>query len=102
MSPAFEDAKARQQIRKMVDPYRNAEDKEDYEYYKSVSQVDLVPTLSLLMGLPIPKNSVGQLIPELFSDLSGIHGVPTLHRYLNAPTTAFTSNRLTDIFNFLL
>ncbi|KAF9905265.1 major facilitator super transporter protein [Linnemannia zychae] len=72
MSPAFEGAKARQQIRKMVDPYRNAVDREDYEYYKSVSQVDLVPTLSLLMGLPIPKNSVGQLIPELFSDLTDL------------------------------
>jgi ethanolaminephosphotransferase len=28
--------------------------------------VDLVPTLSLLFGLPIPKNSLGVLIPELF------------------------------------
>ncbi|OAQ25958.1 hypothetical protein K457DRAFT_116010 [Linnemannia elongata AG-77] len=70
MSPFFEDTKVRQQIRNMVDPYRNAADREDYEYYRSVSQVDLVPTLSLLMGLPIPKNSVGQLIPELFSDLT--------------------------------
>lgn len=71
MSPFFEGTKVRQQIRNMVDPYRNAADREDYEYYRSVSQVDLVPTLSLLMGLPIPKNSVGQLIPELFSDLTG-------------------------------
>ncbi|KAF9124240.1 major facilitator super transporter protein [Mortierella sp. GBA39] len=70
MSPFFEGTKARQQIRNMVDPFRNAADREDYEYYRSVSQVDLVPTLSLLMGLPIPKNSVGQLIPELFSDLT--------------------------------
>ncbi|KAF9089297.1 major facilitator super transporter protein [Mortierella sp. AD031] len=69
MSPSFEDANIRQKIKTMVDPYRGAVDREDYEYYRSVSQVDLVPTLSLLMGLPIPKNSVGQLIPELFSDL---------------------------------
>ncbi|KAM9964804.1 hypothetical protein ACTFIW_004590 [Dictyostelium discoideum] len=33
---------------------------------KEISQVDLVPTLSLLLGLPIPKNSLGSLIPELF------------------------------------
>ncbi|KAF9154738.1 major facilitator super transporter protein [Linnemannia schmuckeri] len=70
MSPSFEGTKARQQIRNMVDPYRTALDREDYEYYRSVSQVDLVPTLSLLMGLPIPKNSVGQLIPELFLDFT--------------------------------
>lgn len=30
-----------------------------------VSQVDLVPTLMLLLGLPIPYNSVGRVIPEL-------------------------------------
>ncbi|KAK3820490.1 MAG: hypothetical protein J3R72DRAFT_33533 [Linnemannia gamsii] len=78
MSPAFEDTNVRQHIRKMVDPYRNAADREDYEYYKSVSQVDLVPTLSLLMGLPIPKNSVGQLIPELFSDLTGLERLRAL------------------------
>ncbi|KAF8948075.1 major facilitator super transporter protein [Haplosporangium gracile] len=70
MSPSFEGKKARQQIRNMVDPYRTALDREDYEYYRSVGQADLVPTLSLLMGLPIPKNSVGQLIPELFLDLT--------------------------------
>ncbi|KAG0271384.1 major facilitator super transporter protein [Linnemannia exigua] len=78
MSPAFEDANVRQQIHKMVDPYRHAADREDYEYYKSVSQVDLVPTLSLLMGLPIPKNSVGQLIPELFSDLTDLERLRAL------------------------
>ncbi|EGC34499.1 hypothetical protein DICPUDRAFT_153293 [Dictyostelium purpureum] len=33
---------------------------------KKVDQVDLVPTLSLLLNLPIPKNSLGSLIPELF------------------------------------
>ena len=31
-----------------------------------VSQVDLVPSISLLMGVPIPFSSVGGIIPELF------------------------------------
>ena len=35
----------------------------------AVSQVDLVPTIALLFGLPIPKNSIGSLIPELFGDM---------------------------------
>lgn len=35
---------------------------------KAVLQVDLVPTLSLLFGTPIPKNSLGVLISDLFSD----------------------------------
>lgn len=33
---------------------------------RSVSQVDIVPTLSLLLGLPIPFGSLGLVIPELF------------------------------------
>ncbi|KAF9941236.1 major facilitator super transporter protein [Modicella reniformis] len=66
MSSQFEHPQARMDIQGMVDPYRHAHNKEEYQYYKGVRQVDLVPTLSLLMGLPIPKNNVGKLIPELF------------------------------------
>eukprot|EP01117_Protostelium_nocturnum_P009488 TRINITY_DN3383_c0_g1_i2.p1 TRINITY_DN3383_c0_g1~~TRINITY_DN3383_c0_g1_i2.p1 ORF type:complete len:927 (+),score=262.12 TRINITY_DN3383_c0_g1_i2:91-2871(+) len=36
------------------------------EVYRTVAQVDLVPTLSLMMGVPIPFGSVGSVIPELF------------------------------------
>jgi phosphatidylinositol glycan class O len=31
-----------------------------------VFQIDLVPTLSLLLGVPVPFNSLGSIIPELF------------------------------------
>ncbi|CAO3564205.1 unnamed protein product [Mortierella alpina] len=34
--------------------------------YRTVAQIDLVPTLSLLLGLPIPYNNLGSVIPELF------------------------------------
>jgi hypothetical protein len=33
---------------------------------RMVAQVDLVPTLSLLLGLPIPYSSLGAIIPEFF------------------------------------
>jgi hypothetical protein len=33
---------------------------------RSVAQVDLVPTLSLLLGLPIPFGNLGMVIPQLF------------------------------------
>ncbi|GAA5828253.1 hypothetical protein JCM11251_002660 [Rhodosporidiobolus azoricus] len=33
---------------------------------RSVSQIDLVPTLSLLLGLPVPFGNLGLPIPELF------------------------------------
>ncbi|KAJ7577557.1 hypothetical protein C8J56DRAFT_1061212 [Mycena floridula] len=34
--------------------------------HRSVQQIDLLPTLSLLLGLPIPFNNLGTVIPELF------------------------------------
>ena len=33
---------------------------------RSVYQIDLVPTVSLLLGVPIPFSNLGMLIPELF------------------------------------
>ncbi|WFC97525.1 mannose-ethanolamine phosphotransferase gpi13 [Malassezia yamatoensis] len=38
--------------------------------HRSVAQIDLVPTLSLLLGLPIPYNNLGTVIPELFASHS--------------------------------
>lgn len=34
-------------------------------YYSSISQIDLVPTLAALFNFPIPKNNLGVMIPEL-------------------------------------
>ncbi|GJE99681.1 GPI ethanolamine phosphate transferase 3 [Phanerochaete sordida] len=40
--------------------------------HRAIQQIDLVPTLSLLLGLPIPYNNLGSLVPELFwDDLEG-------------------------------
>ncbi|KAK0711618.1 alkaline-phosphatase-like protein [Lasiosphaeris hirsuta] len=37
---------------------------EDFQYYSTVEQSDLAPTLAALLGFPIPKNNLGALIPE--------------------------------------
>lgn len=37
----------------------------DYQYLNKATQIDLVPTLMALFGLPIPINNVGIIIPEL-------------------------------------
>ncbi|KAJ7577536.1 hypothetical protein C8J56DRAFT_971013 [Mycena floridula] len=34
--------------------------------HRLIQQIDLLPTLSLLLGLPIPFNNLGTVIPELF------------------------------------
>jgi phosphatidylinositol glycan class O len=36
--------------------------------YGSISQIDIVPTISMLLGAPIPFGSLGMIIPELFWD----------------------------------
>lgn len=36
-----------------------------YEY-NSVSQIDIVPTISMLLGAPIPYGSLGMILPDLF------------------------------------
>ena len=38
------------------------------ESYKSINQIDLVSTLSILMGLPVPFNNLGWPIEEFFED----------------------------------
>lgn len=42
-----------------------AEKNSNYEYLTKIQQVDLVPTLMSLFGLPIPKNNVGVIIEDL-------------------------------------
>ena len=37
--------------------------------YRSVNQIDLVPTMSLLLGLPIPYNNLGFPIDEAFGSI---------------------------------
>jgi hypothetical protein len=51
---------------------------------KTVNQIDIVPTLSLLFGVPTPRNSLGKLIPELFATLPRecIHAITNTSRLI--------------------
>ncbi|PIK42265.1 putative GPI ethanolamine phosphate transferase 2 [Apostichopus japonicus] len=42
---------------------------DEINLYPEVQQIDLAPTLSLLLGVPIPLNSLGGVIPELVEDM---------------------------------
>eukprot|EP00118_Oscarella_pearsei_P014298 m.121569 g.121569 ORF g.121569 m.121569 type:complete len:977 (+) comp37756_c0_seq1:16-2946(+) len=42
-------------------------DKQDGIKIKTVNQIDFVPTISLLLGLPVPFSNLGFIIPELFA-----------------------------------
>jgi len=41
-----------------------------YDPDVELEQIDLAPTLSLLLGLPVPQNSLGTLIIDVFSGLT--------------------------------
>ncbi|KAF8553125.1 hypothetical protein OG21DRAFT_1414878 [Imleria badia] len=43
--------------------------------HRSIQQIDLVPTISLLLGLPIPFNNLGSIIPEVFDRGTGKAGI---------------------------
>lgn len=40
---------------------------EDYDYYNKIDQIDLVPTLTELLGLNVPINNLGKFIPSFLS-----------------------------------
>lgn len=40
---------------------------DNYEYYNKISQIDMIPTLSLLLDIPIPKNNLGVIIRPFLS-----------------------------------
>lgn len=46
------------------------DDREKVFGFPVVDQTDLVPTLATLFSVPIPKNSLGKIIPDLFLRLS--------------------------------
>lgn len=39
-------------------------EEESFQYYSTVEQSDVAPTLAALLGFPVPKNNLGVLIPE--------------------------------------
>jgi len=41
------------------------EEREDFQYYSTIEQSDLAPTLGGLLGFPVPKNNLGAFIPDL-------------------------------------
>lgn len=38
--------------------------KDEFQYYRTVEQSDVAPTLAGLLGFPVPRNNLGVFIPE--------------------------------------
>ncbi|KAG2176235.1 hypothetical protein INT43_005469, partial [Umbelopsis isabellina] len=72
MSPKYE---SRPTIKRKGTRQRQTFSKRDRYGYPLIEQIDIVPTLSTLLGFPIPKNNIGKVILELFNTNNA---VPTL------------------------
>jgi ethanolamine phosphate transferase 2 subunit G len=38
---------------------------ENFQFYESVEQSDIAPTLAALVGFPVPRNNLGMIIPSI-------------------------------------
>ncbi|KAF7944462.1 hypothetical protein EAE96_010853 [Botrytis aclada] len=59
MSPKFKALKHERQGLEVPAPFE-----EEFQYYKTVEQSDIAPTLGALLGFPIPKNNLGAFIDD--------------------------------------
>ncbi|RGB28828.1 alkaline-phosphatase-like protein, partial [Rhizophagus diaphanus] len=57
-------------------------DEHSMSFYKVINQVDFVPTISYLFGIPIPKNNLGLLLLDLMVDIDALDKLRALQ--LNA------------------
>lgn len=76
-------------------------------HYRSVNQIDLVPTISLLLGLPIPYNNLGFPIDELFSSDKELSKasyltIKQLERYRNSSAEVQGNSKFTEKYQFLM
>ncbi|KAF8960011.1 alkaline-phosphatase-like protein [Flammula alnicola] len=77
--------------------------------HRHIQQIDLVPTISLILGLPIPFNNLGSIIPETFwRGHNGEHLAQALDingaqvkRYLNAYRSSPAGHELDHVWDVL-
>mgnify|MGYP001214737887 CR=1 FL=1 len=69
--------------------------------HRAIQQIDLIPTLSLLLGLPIPFNNLGSVIPELFGDLQTALqlNAKQIYKYLQTYRSSPSGGELDESWN---
>ena len=61
-------------------PYK-AQRESTFDFYPNINQVDLVPTISYLFGVPIPKNNLGRIVSPLIKNLSfKVNGISEVYQ----------------------
>lgn len=75
--------------------------------YRSVNQIDLVPTISLLLGMPIPYNNLGFPIDEVFTSdkdlsLASFLTISQIETYRNSSSEVQGNSKISDKYHFLM
>lgn len=78
--------------------------------HRCIQQIDILPTMSLLLGLPIPFNNLGSIIPEIFwrtgdgGDLKRALelNVDQVRRYLDTYRSSPSGGELDDSWDHIL
>ncbi len=66
----------------------------DFNFYSTVEQSDLVPTLAGLLGFPVPLNNLGVFIPSFLEFWQkGRARFPVIHREKMVQNPALTRHR---------
>ncbi|KAF8859626.1 GPI ethanolamine phosphate transferas-like protein 2 [Acephala macrosclerotiorum] len=73
--------------------------KEDFQYYFTIEQSDIAPTLGALLGFPVPKNNLGTFIPHFLPFWSSKSDkvqilLRNARQILSVVTTTFPSFRI--------
>lgn len=82
-------------------------DTSDYgAHHRAVNQIDLVPSISLLLGLPIPYNNLGFPIDELFPEKDLSHAsyltIRQLETYRNSSAELQGNSKFAEKYQFLM
>ncbi|KAJ3531710.1 hypothetical protein NMY22_g8035 [Coprinellus aureogranulatus] len=72
--------------------------------HRGIQQIDILPTLSLLLGLPIPFNNLGTIIPEFFSRKGQLEkalqlNADQIHRYLQTYRSSPSGGELDEAWS---
>lgn len=75
-------------------------------HYRSVNQIDLVPTISLLLGLPIPYNNLGFPIEEAFNtkelSFASFLTINQLETYRSSSSEVQGNSKISEKYHFLM
>lgn len=92
------------QLNKIKNSYKEAKNEQNHRF---VNQIDLVPTISLLLGVPIPYNNLGFPIEEAFNDreifkMAALKTMYQIQKFRDSSSEIDINLEVSDIYSRLI